>query len=37
MEEGQEVTGNKKDGITVRKGRWVITFAIKVKTPKGAL
>ncbi len=37
MEEGHKVTGNKKDGITVQKGRQVIKFDIRVKTPKRVL
>ncbi len=37
MEEGHKVTGNKKDGLSVKKGRRVIKFDIRVKTPKGVL
>jgi hypothetical protein len=37
MEEGHKVTGDKKDGITVKKGRQIIKFDIRVKTPKGVL
>ncbi len=37
MEEGHKVTGNKKDGLSVKKGRWVIKFDIRVETPKGVL
>ncbi len=37
MEEGHKVTGNKKDGLTVEKGRPVIKFDIRVETPKGVL
>jgi hypothetical protein len=37
MEAAHKVTGNKKDGITVKKGRRVIKFDIRVKTPKGVL
>jgi hypothetical protein len=37
MEEGHKVTGNKKDGITVKKVRQVIKFDIRVETPKGVL
>jgi hypothetical protein len=37
MEEGHKVTGNKKDGLSVEKGRRVIKFDIRVKTPKGVL
>jgi hypothetical protein len=37
MEEGHKVTGNKKDGITVKKGSRVIKFDTRVKTPKGVL
>jgi len=37
MEEGHKVTGNKKDGLSVKKGRRVIKFDIRVETPKGVL
>jgi hypothetical protein len=37
MEEGHKVTGNKKDGLSVKKGRQVIKFDIRVETPKGVL
>jgi hypothetical protein len=37
MEEGHKATGNKKDGLTVQKGRRVIKFDISVETPKGVL
>ena len=37
MEEGHKVTGSKKDGLTAQKGRIVIKFDIRVKTPKGVL
>jgi hypothetical protein len=37
MEEGHKVTGNKKDGLSVEKGRRVIKFDIRVETPKGVL
>jgi hypothetical protein len=37
MEEGHKVTGNKEDGITVKKSRQVIKFDIRAKIPKGVL
>ncbi len=37
MEEGHKVTGNKTDGLTVKKSRKFIKFDIIVKTPKGVL
>ena len=37
MEEGHKVIGNKKDGLSVKKGGRVITFDIRVETPKGVL
>jgi hypothetical protein len=37
MEEGQKVTGNKKDGLSAEKGGRIIKFDIKVETPKGVL
>jgi hypothetical protein len=37
IEEGHKVTGNKKDGLSVEKGRRVIKFDIRVETPKGVL
>jgi len=37
MEEGHKVTGSKKDGLSVQKGRRVITFDIRVETQKGLL
>ena len=29
--------GTKKDGLSVKKGGWVIKFDIRVETPKGVL
>jgi hypothetical protein len=37
MEEGHKVSGNKKDGLSVKKGGRVIKFDIRVETPKGVL
>ncbi len=37
MEEGHKVSGNKKDGLSVERGGWVIEFDIRVETPKGVL
>jgi hypothetical protein len=37
MEEGHKVTENKKYGITVEKGRWVIKIDIRAETPKGVM
>ena len=37
MEEGHKVTGNKKDGLSVKKEGWVIKFDIRIETPKGVL
>jgi hypothetical protein len=37
IEEGHNVIGNKKDGMSVKKGGWVIKFDIRIKTPKGVL
>ena len=35
LEEGHNVIGNKKDGLSVKKGGRVIKFDIRVETPKG--
>jgi hypothetical protein len=37
MEEGYNVIGTKKDGLSVEKGGRVISFDIRVETPKGVL
>ena len=37
MEEVHKVIGNKKDGLSVKKGRRSIKFDIRVGTPKGVL
>jgi hypothetical protein len=37
MEEGHKAIGTKKDGLSVKKGGWVIKFEIRVETPKGVL
>jgi hypothetical protein len=36
-DEGHKVIGNTKDGLSVKKGGWVIKFDIRVETPKGVL
>jgi hypothetical protein len=37
MEEGHKVIRTKKDGMSVKKGGWVIKFDIRVETPKEVL
>jgi hypothetical protein len=37
MEEGHKVIGNKKDGLSAKKGGRSIKFDIRVETPKGVL
>ena len=37
MRGGHKVIGNKKDGLSVKKGGCVIKFDIRVETPKGVL
>ena len=37
IEEGHKVIGNKKDGMFVETGGWVIKFDIGVETLKGVL
>jgi hypothetical protein len=37
MEEGHKVFGNKKDGLSVKKGGQFIKFDIRVETPKGVM
>jgi hypothetical protein len=35
IEEGHKLSGNKKEGLTLKKNRQVIAFDIRVKMPKG--